>query len=491
MPRYIPEDSLQSPRFTGPSTFARLPYVRTLEEVDVAIVGVPFDTGVTYRVGGRFGPNAVRAASVMLRPYNANLDVKPFEILSCVDYGDVAIVPGYTERSYEAIEAAVAPIVEAGVVPLLIGGDHACTLPHLRATRSRGPVAVIDFDSHTDAWDSYFGEKYNHGTWMRRAIEEGLVDVAHSIEVGLRGSLYGAEDWTGLRSELGLDYLTTEDVFALGPGGGRRPHPRAGGGSAGLHQLRHRRGGPGLSRPGTGTPEAGGPSAHDMLVVLRGLTGIDFVGFDVVEVIPAYDPGRPDRHAGREPGLRDALAGRAAARRRAEADARRAHARLAQPDAARLLRGRPACARRPASRSTSTPRARSSSTTPRPPAGWTSCRHQAYGPRTGVPRILRVLDRQGIRATFFVPGYTAERWPDVVRAIRDAGHEIGHHGYLHEGARSAPDAETEERRLLRGLRGARRGRRRAAGRLSSARCGSSPTGSRPCWPGTASCTTAA
>ena len=289
MPRYVPEDSLKSPRFTGPSTFARLPYVRTLEDVDLAIVGVPFDTGVTYRVGGRFGPNAVRAASVMLRPYNANLDVKPFDVLSCVDYGDIAIVPGYTQRSYEAIEQAVSPIVEAGVVPLLIGGDHACTLPHLRATRSRGPVAVIDFDSHTDAWDSYFGEKYNHGTWMRRAIEEGLVDVAHSVEVGLRGSLYEAADWTGLRDELGLDYLTTEDVFALGP-------------EAVAQRVRDRVGDrpafisfdidvvdPAYA-PGTGTPEAGGPSARDMLSVVRQLTGIDFVGFDVVEVIPAYDP---------------------------------------------------------------------------------------------------------------------------------------------------------------------------------------------------------
>ncbi|HEV8489983.1 MAG TPA: agmatinase [Candidatus Limnocylindrales bacterium] len=289
MPRYVPEDSLASPRFTGPTTFARLPHVRTLEEVDVAIVGVPFDTGVTYRVGGRFGPAAVRTASVMLRPYNANLDVKPFDLLSCVDYGDVAIVPGYIERSYEAIEAAVAPIVEAGVVPLLIGGDHACTLPHLRATRSRGPVAVIDFDSHTDAWDSYFGEKYNHGTWMRRAIEEGLVDVAHSIEVGLRGSVYEQDDWTGLRDELGLEYVTTEEVFDLGP-------------EAVADRIRKRVGkakafisfdidvvDPAFA-PGTGTPEAGGPSAHDMLVILRGLTGIEFLGFDVVEVIPAYDP---------------------------------------------------------------------------------------------------------------------------------------------------------------------------------------------------------
>jgi agmatinase len=289
LPRYTPEDSLVSPRFTGPATFARLPQVRTLDEVDLAIVGVPFDTAVTYRVGGRFGPNAVRAASVMLRPYNANLDVRPFEILSCVDYGDVTIVPGNTERSYEAITNGVTPIVDAGIVPLLIGGDHACTLPHLRATRSRGPVALIDFDSHTDASDSYFGEKYNHGTWMRRAIEEGLVDAAHSMEVGLRGSLYSAEDWTRLRDELGLDYLTTEEIFAIGP-------------EAVAARIRERVGDrpafisfdidvvdPAFA-PGTGTPEAGGPSAHDMLSVLRGLTGIDFIGFDVVEVIPAYDP---------------------------------------------------------------------------------------------------------------------------------------------------------------------------------------------------------
>jgi agmatinase len=289
VPRYVPEDSLNSPRFTGPATFARLPYVRTLDEVDVAVVGVPFDTGVTYRTGGRFGPNGVRAASVMLRPYNPHLDVKPFEILSCVDYGDVAIVPGYIERSYAAIEAAVSPIVEAGVVPLLIGGDHACTLPHLRATRGRGPVAVIDFDSHTDAWDSYFGEKYNHGTWMRRAIEEGLVDVAHSIEVGLRGPLYDREDWSGLRSELGLDYLTTEDVLRIGP-------------EATATAIRSRVGDqpafisfdidvvdPAFA-PGTGTPEPGGLSAHDALAIVRLLTGIEFVGFDVVEVIPAYDP---------------------------------------------------------------------------------------------------------------------------------------------------------------------------------------------------------
>ena len=151
------------------------------------------------------------------------------------------------------------------------------------------PVAVIDFDAHTDAWDSYFGEKYNHGTWMRRAIEEGLVDVAHSIEVGLRGSIYEASDWTGLRTELGLEYITTEEVFDLGPEAvARRILERVGDRPTFLTfdidvvDPAH--------APGTGTPEAGGPSARDMLAIVRRLTGVEFVGFDVVEVIPAYDP---------------------------------------------------------------------------------------------------------------------------------------------------------------------------------------------------------
>ena len=291
MPRYTPEDSLQSPRFTGPSTFARLPYVRTLDEVDLAVVGVPFDTGrdlprrrpvrAERRPGGvGDAPARTTRTSTSSRSTSCRASTTATS-RSC---------PGYTERSYAAIEAAVEPIVEAGVVPLLIGGDHACTLPHLRATRSRGPVAVIDFDSHTDAWDAYFGEKYNHGTWMRRAIEEGLVDVDHSIEVGLRGSLYDSGDWSGLTDELGLDYLTTEDVFRLGP---PRPSPRRSASASAIGRRSSASTSTSSIRryaPGTGTPEAGGPSAHDLLAILRGLTGIDFVGFDVVEVIPAYDP---------------------------------------------------------------------------------------------------------------------------------------------------------------------------------------------------------
>jgi agmatinase len=270
-------------------TFARLPNVRTLEDVDLAVIGVPFDTGVSFRAGGRFGPNAIRSASVLIRGHNPVLNVHPFRVLSCVDYGDVAIVPGYIERSYDLIERDVTPVVEAGVVPLLLGGDHSVTLPHLRATRSVGPLAVVMFDSHTDAWESFFGEKYNHGTWMRRAIEEGLVDVGRSIEVGLRGSVYAPEDWEVLDRELGLAYLPTHELLDRGV-------------EATVQVIRDRVGDrpafisfdidvvdPAFA-PGTGTPEAGGPSSHQMLQILRGLRGIDFVGFDVVEVIPAYDP---------------------------------------------------------------------------------------------------------------------------------------------------------------------------------------------------------
>ena len=288
-PRYVPEDSLKSPRFTGIPTFARLPLIRELEDVDLAVIGVPFDTGVSFRAGGRFGPNAIRSASVLIRGHNPVLEVHPFRVLSCVDHGDVTVIPGYIERSYEAIEREVEPVVRAGVIPLLLGGDHSVTLPHLRATRAIGPVAVIMFDSHTDAWDSFFGEPYNHGTWMRRAIEEGLVDVAHSIEVGLRGSVYAPEDWDVLTRELGLDYLPTHELLRIGV-------------DATVERIRERVGDrpafisfdidmvdPGFA-PGTGTPEAGGPSSFEALEIVRGLRGIDFVGFDVVEVIPAYDP---------------------------------------------------------------------------------------------------------------------------------------------------------------------------------------------------------
>jgi agmatinase len=287
--RYGPPSALVSPRFVGVPTFARLPLVRTREDVDAVFIGVPFDTGVALRTGGRFAPNAIRAASVMLRQYNPRLDVKPFELLSCVDYGDLDIVPGYILPSYEVIEREVASVVEAGVIPLLLGGDHSCTLPHLRAMRSRGPVAVIDFDAHTDAWDDFFGQKYNAGTWMRRAIEEGLVDTPHSIEVGLRGQLFGPEDWTMLTDELGLAYITTAEVYERGvPAVAQAIMERVDGRpvfiSFDVDVID-----PSYA-PGTGTLEAGGLTSYQAINLLSQLRGLDVVGADIVEVIPPYDP---------------------------------------------------------------------------------------------------------------------------------------------------------------------------------------------------------
>ncbi len=167
MPRYQPTNAFQSPRFSGIRTYARLPYVTTTEDVDATILGVPFDTGVTYRAGARFGPAAIRDASALLRPYN---------------------VPGYIEDSYERIEAGLQPILEAGIIPICLGGDHSITLAELRAVAKRyGPVGLAHFDAHNDTWDEYFGRKYNHGTPFKRAVEEGLLDVSRSIQVGMRG----------------------------------------------------------------------------------------------------------------------------------------------------------------------------------------------------------------------------------------------------------------------------------------------------------------
>jgi agmatinase len=249
---------------------------------------VPLDTTVSFRPGGRFGPSAVRAASAIIRRYNPLLDVDPFADLSCVDYGDVDVVPGDTQRSFEAIEGTVRPLVEAGIVPALIGGDHSCSLSHLRAFRSVAPLAVIDFDAHTDASDEFFGDRYNHGTWMRRAIEEGLVDVEHSIEVGLRGSIFSAEDWTRLTDLLGLAYFTTRDVMSLGPEGTAAAIRDRVGGRPTFISFDIDMVDPAFA-PGTGVPEAGGVSSHEALEIVRFLDPIDLVGFDVVEVIPAYD----------------------------------------------------------------------------------------------------------------------------------------------------------------------------------------------------------
>jgi len=215
---YEPANSFETPRFSGVRTFMRLPNVQDLQNSDVAIVGAPFDTGASFRVGARFGPEGIRSASHLLRPYNPSQDISIFEHLSVVDYGDVPVVPGFIEESYERITAGLEEIHRAGVVPIVLGGDHSIALPELRAAAAvHGPLALVQFDSHADTWDAYFGKKYNHGTVFRRAVEEGLLVAEHSIQVGMRGSLYDSGDLQVSR-ELGFDLVTTDAVRKLGVG---------------------------------------------------------------------------------------------------------------------------------------------------------------------------------------------------------------------------------------------------------------------------------
>jgi len=296
MPRYQPADSLQSPRFTGIRTFARLPYVQTTNDVDLAVVGLPFDTGATFKVGARFGPESVRSASAMLRSYNVELDVKPFAVLSCIDYGDAPVIPGFIEDSYQAITTTLQPLAAAGIVTLGLGGDHSIALAELRALAAvHGPLALVQFDSHGDLWDSYYGgHKYTHGTPFRRALEEGLLQPQRSVQLGMRGSVYDAEDLQMAR-DFGFTVLTTTELLARTP--------------AEIGALVRERVGDAFAflsfdvdffdpayAPGTGTPEVGGPTSFQGLGYLRACTGIKWVGGDVVEVLPALDHAQITAH---------------------------------------------------------------------------------------------------------------------------------------------------------------------------------------------------
>jgi agmatinase len=289
MPRYGPPDAFETPRFSGPRTFMRLPHVRDLEGVDVAIVGIPTDGAVVYRSGARFGPEGIRSASVMLRNFNPLLGVDVVERLSLVDYGDVPTVPGSTADSLERSERALAEVVDAGVTTLCLGGDHTVLLAELRAlARKQGPLALIQLDSHHDLWDEYFGQKLFHGSVVRRAVEEGLVDPSRSVQAGLRGSLGSAEE-AGYPAELGIDALTYEELAALGPAGfSQRVRNRVGDAPCFL-SFDIDFVDPAYA-PGTGTPEVGGPSSREALTYVRSLAGLDFRAFDCVEVSPPFDP---------------------------------------------------------------------------------------------------------------------------------------------------------------------------------------------------------
>jgi agmatinase len=287
-PRYGPRDGLAAPRYTGIRTFARCPYVEDLEGVDIAVFGVPFDTGTSFRVGARFGPEAIRAGSTLLRPYNANLRIDAFAEQSVVDHGDLDITPGDTIRSLEQIAAGVERVVRAGVTPIVLGGDHTIVLGELRAHAAvHGPLALVLLDAHVDTGDAYYGQRYFHGTPFRRAVEEGLLLPERSVMAGMRGSIYDDREWENPR-EMGFDVIPCEELSELSAAAyGERVRARVGDAPAFL-SFDIDVVDPGFA-PATGTPEVAGLLPAQALRFVRSLAGLDFRGFDVVEVSPQLD----------------------------------------------------------------------------------------------------------------------------------------------------------------------------------------------------------
>mgnify|MGYP001167495170 CR=1 FL=1 len=280
----------QSPRFSGIRTFMRLPWAAELRQAgaQVAIIGIPFDTAASFRTGARFGPSAIRDISVLLRPSNQFHGINAVEALRVVDQGDVTVVPGEIARTYANIEAQWTECAAAGVIPIGLGGDHSVTLGELRALAARhGPLGLVQFDSHTDTWDNYWGVRYTHGTGFRRACEEGLLDTARSIQVGLRGSEYAPGDLEENR-RLGFEVLLAPDLLTMSPIQVAAAIRRRVGAGPVFLSFDIDFFDPAFA-PGTGTPEAGGPTSAFGLQVVRHLTGIPFVGYDVVEVLPAHD----------------------------------------------------------------------------------------------------------------------------------------------------------------------------------------------------------
>ncbi|MDF1791255.1 MAG: agmatinase [Thalassobaculaceae bacterium] len=294
MSGFLPVDSLDSPRFVGLPTFMRLPLAQPGDALDVAIIGVPCDSGSPYRTGSRLGPNAVRQMSVMLRPISPYRDhISVFETLRVADAGDANVVPGYLMESLEKIEESLSSLVDLGIIPLAIGGDHSIALPAIRSVaRKHGPVSLVHFDSHADTWNSYFGGKeHSAGTPFRRGVEERLIDPATSIQIGMRGSLFRADD-VSQSLDLGYDVVTTDETLALGPEKlAERIAARVGDNPVYItYDLDFVD--PAFA-PGVGTPEAGGPTSREALAILRAMKPMNIVGCDVVETNPTFDgPGQ-------------------------------------------------------------------------------------------------------------------------------------------------------------------------------------------------------
>ena len=270
----------------------RLPHLTDVAGVDAAVVGIPFDTATSFRPGARFGPEAIRSASVLLRPYHPGLGVDVLEAVSVVDYGDLPVAPGDVIGTYRRIESGLAPLVEAGVFTVVLGGDHSITLAELRAlARRHGPMALVHLDAHTDTWDEYFDQRFFHGTTFKRAVEEGLVEPNASLQAGMRGSVFSASDLDDARS-LGFAVVPSEELRALGPDGYARAVRERVGDRPVFLSFDIDFVDPAFA-PGTGTPEVAGFSTAETAGFLRALRGVKLVGCDVVEVAPPYDgPGQ-------------------------------------------------------------------------------------------------------------------------------------------------------------------------------------------------------
>ncbi len=296
-------DATQVPRYGGEPTFARLPRLTDVASADVAILGVPFDSGVSYRPGARFGPGHIRESSRLLRPYNPAADVSPFAVQQVADAGDLGVNPFNIDEAIVTVERGARDLLERAPRLLTLGGDHTIALPLLRAMRAvHGPVAVVHFDAHLDTWDTYFGAAYTHGTPFRRAFEEGLLDPEACLHVGIRGPLYGADDLVR-DAAVGFQVVPATEVDDLKASGiAARIAARVGDRpvyvSLDIDVLD-----PAFA-PGTGTPEAGGLTSRELLAVLRSFGQLNLVGADIVEVAPAYDhaqvTGIAAAHAGYE-----------------------------------------------------------------------------------------------------------------------------------------------------------------------------------------------
>lgn len=276
--------------FMGIPSFMRLPASRNLKDIDVAILGVPFDSGTSYRTGTRFGPRKIREASLMIWGHNPTLNVTPLKKIQAVDYGDVSVIPTSIEHTMTAITNTAAEIIQTGAKLITLGGDHSIALPLLRAhAKKHGPVSLIHIDAHIDTWESEFeAVPYSHGTPFRYALQEGLIRKDEYMQIGIRGPLSSEHDYADAK-KLGARTVTIHEVMEKGV-------------KEILKEIHQRMKGPTYVTvdidsadpafaPGTGTPEVGGLTSYQLLQLIRGFHGLNLIGFDLVEVSPPFDHG--------------------------------------------------------------------------------------------------------------------------------------------------------------------------------------------------------